>query len=141
VTASRPGPRSRFFFYGTLLDDDIRRGVIGRDVPIEPAALAGYRRVRAAGKWYPILVPGPAGERVDGGLAQGLTRAEIDRLVAYEGAGYRLSPTSVILPGGGSMNALVFLPLGSLNASAEPWDLATWQEREKPRVMRLGLWR
>lgn len=141
MTASRPGPHSRFFFYGTLLDDDIRRGVIGRDVPLEPAALAGYRRVRAAGKWYPILVPGPASERVDGGLVQGLAHAEIDRLVAYEGAGYRLSPTSVTLSDGGSMNALVFLPLGELKASAEPWDLASWQQREKSRIMQLGLWR
>ena len=140
VAAAAYGPRSRFFFYGTLLDDDIRRGVIGRDVALSPASLAGFRRVRAAGKWYPILVPGLARDQVMGALAERLTRAEIARLIAYEDAGYRLTQAKVTLADGAAAKALVFLPFRALKATAEPWDLASWQEREKPRVMRLRLW-
>ncbi|MCK6452815.1 MAG: gamma-glutamylcyclotransferase [Alphaproteobacteria bacterium] len=134
------GPASRFFFYGTLLDPDIARRVVGRDVTLEPAWLSGYRRVRAAGKWYPILVPGTPDDTVEGAVAGRLTRSEIARLVAYEGANYRLWPIGVVLAGGASARALVFRPRRSLKATGEPWDLASWQEREKPRVMRLALW-
>lgn len=134
------GPATRFFFYGTLLDPDIVQRVIGRGVALEPARLSGYRRVRAAGKWYPILVPATADDTVEGAVAERLTRPEIGRLVAYEGANYRLWPISVVLADGASARALVFRPRRSLKATGEPWDLASWQEREKPRVMRLALW-
>jgi hypothetical protein len=41
----------RFFFYGTLMDEDIRRAVLGDRAPdaVEPATLIGYRRMAAAG--------------------------------------------------------------------------------------------
>jgi hypothetical protein len=149
VTAARgraagPGPGARLFFYGTLLDPDIQKRVIGRAVDLRPAALQGFRRVRAAGKWFPILVPGLARDRVAGAVADGLSAREIARIVAYENDGYALKPVTVELEGAGRARALVFLPAGggtqALRPTAEPWDLARWQAREKPRVMRLKLW-
>jgi hypothetical protein len=139
---ARPG--ARLFFYGTLLDPDIQRRVIGRVLALRPATLAGFRRVRAAGKWFPILVPGLAGDRVAGALAQGLTAREIARIVAYENDGYALKPVTVELAAGARARALVFLPgsggSNALKPTAEPWDLAEWQRSVKPRVLRLGLW-
>jgi len=144
--AVRPRPGARLFFYGTLLDPDIQVRVIGRVLTgpaLEPATLRGFRRVRARGKWFPILVPGLARDRVGGAVALGLTAREIARIVAYENDGYALKPVTVALDAGRRARALVFLPgkggSRALEATAEPWDLARWQKAEKPRVLRLGL--
>ncbi len=137
------GPATRFFFYGTLLDRDLQEAVIGRTVPegaLTSASIAGFRRVRAMGKTYPILVPGLARDRVDGAIASGFTYREIERLVAYEGEGYALTTLPALLADGGTMTVQVFLPVaGSLKASNEPWDLASWQREHKPRTLARGL--
>jgi len=141
--AARLGPAARFFFYGTLLDPDIRVRVLGRALGpdrLEPASVAGFRRVRAVGKWYPILVPGLAGDVVDGAVASKLTRGEIAALIAYEGEGYDLVPvTARLTASGAAVSALVFLPAGGLlRPSNQPWELERWQREDKPRVMRRG---
>lgn len=145
--AVRPRPGARLFFYGTLLDPDIQRRVIGRELAggaLVPASLRGFRRVRAAGKWFPLLVPGLRTDRVEGGLALDLTAREIARIVAYENDGYALKRMTVELRGGKRARALVFVPgrggSRALKPTAEPWDLAEWQKSVKPRVLRLGLW-
>ena len=145
--AVKPRPGALLFFYGTLLDADIQRRVIGRvlsPAALAPATLVGFRRVRAAGKWFPILVPGQAGDSVTGAIAEGLTAREIARIVTYENDGYAMKPVTVALAGGEKKRALVFLPgkggANQLKPTAEPWDLLDWQAREKPRVLRLGLW-
>ncbi len=134
------GPSTKFFFYGTLLDADVRRIVVGRAVPdaaVTPAMLAGYRRVRVVGKWFPMLVPGLAGDTVDGVLAAGFGHAEIARLVAYEGPHYALERVALRLAGGKAATGLVFLArAGALKPSNEPWELEPWQRAEKPRVLR-----
>jgi hypothetical protein len=60
----------RFFFYGTLIDADVRRLVLGRLAPdeVEPATLSGWRRVKLAGVTYPGIVPDAKGW-VEGVLA------------------------------------------------------------------------
>jgi hypothetical protein len=136
----KPGPATRFFFYGTLMDADLRRAVVGRAVPddqVVPATLGGYRRVRVAGQWFPMLLPGLAGDAVDGVLASGFSRAEIARLVAYEGPHYALEPVRVRLAAGGAATGLVFLPRpGALRPGSVPWELDAWRRTEKPRVLR-----
>ncbi|MBL8834369.1 MAG: gamma-glutamylcyclotransferase, partial [Rhodospirillales bacterium] len=49
----------RFFFYGTLIDPDVRRAVLGRLAPasVEPATLKGWRRFSAKGVTFPIARP------------------------------------------------------------------------------------
>lgn len=137
------GPATHFFFYGTLLDADLQAAVIGRAVredALVPASIAGYRRVRAAGQTYPMLVPGRAVDRVDGAVASGFTRQEIDRLVAYEGDGYVLTALPAQLAGGGAATVQVFVPVaGALKASDEPWDLDRWRREDKPRTLARGL--
>lgn len=137
------GPATRFFFYGTLLDADLQAAVIGRAVPsdaLAAASIAGFRRVRAAGQTYPILIPGVGADRVDGAIASGFTYQEIERLVAYEGEGYALTTLSARLAEGGTTTVQVFLPVaGALKASNEPWDFARWQREDKPRTLARGL--
>ncbi|MGQ0676623.1 MAG: gamma-glutamylcyclotransferase family protein [Rhodospirillales bacterium] len=142
--AVKPRAGARLFFYGTLLDADIQKRVTGRVLALSPAALPGYRRVRAAGKWFPILVPGLGADRVAGAVAERLSAAELARIVAYENDGYALKRVTVLLAGGEPARALAFLPIKgaghSLKPTSDPWELADWQAREKPRVLRLGLW-
>ncbi|MCC6469738.1 MAG: gamma-glutamylcyclotransferase [Alphaproteobacteria bacterium] len=134
------GPATNFFFYGTLLDADIRQRVIGRpvgDETLTPATLAGFRRVRVTGKWFPMLVPGEAGDAVAGVIATGLSSQEAARLVAYEGADYGLEPVTLRLADGRTVQGQVFVPrAGTLKPSGEPWDLAAFQRDDKPRVLR-----
>ena len=75
---------ARFFFYGTLLDADMRRLVLGlgrADPALEPAELPGYRAVLAKGQRYPIPM-----KSTFAGLAGALTEpvdAEAAERLAY----------------------------------------------------------
>ena len=82
------------FFYGTLLDVDVRRLVLGvsaERLRLEPARLHGYRRMAKDRSTAPLLVPGP-GMWVEGLLARGLDRPQMARLCHFEGRNYRLAP-------------------------------------------------
>jgi hypothetical protein len=134
----------RFFFYGTLMDPDLRALVIGRTagIGIEPATLIGWRRRRAVGFAFPIAVPAP-GRRIEGVLARGLDRAALRRLCRYEDDGYRLVKVAVRLARSGrSVPALLFTPMrGRFRGGRGTWSLARWQRREKRRQLpRLRAW-
>ena len=82
------GGTDTYFFYGTLIDKDVRAVVLGRaaeDVTTIEDTLPGWRRVFMAGKTYPVVVPSP-GHTVDG------VRVEIpgahvrQRLTYFEGS-------------------------------------------------------
>ena len=122
----------RMFFFGTLVDPDLRAIVLGRDphaLDVERASVFGMRRSRALGEWYPILVPDPAG-RVDGLLAGGLTARDIDRLRFYEGIEYDLQPIQVFA-GDRHHTAHAFTATDRLAESGDAWDLSAWQRTDK----------
>jgi hypothetical protein len=123
------------FVFGTLLDRDLLAQVLGRDISdlrFTPAALDGYRRRRARGESFPILVPQPGG-RVDGLLIHGLTAADVARLRFFE-AGYELSPIQVATPEG-RYSVRFFSHSDRLTDSGEPWDLEIWRASDKPVEM------
>ncbi len=128
----------RFFFYGTLIDPDVRRAVLGRLAPVEaePAVLRGWRRVPAAGKTYPVIVADPRGA-VDGVVVRGLDRAARRRLERYEDDFYELIAVEVTLTGSGhKLETLVFAAGQQLSCrTARSWDLADWQRRHKRRFL------
>ncbi len=79
-----------FFFYGTLLDPDICRLVLRREVPPEsivPATLAGYRRYQVRNAPYPAAVRQPGAE-IDGIVLRDLDALDAARLSNFEGDGY-----------------------------------------------------
>lgn len=128
----------RFFFYGTLLDADMRRLVLGHAHPglaLEPAELPGYRAVLARGQRYPIPM-----KSTFAGLAGALTEPvdveAAERLAHYEGAGYRLARLTVQLAAGDPAAAAIFLPIAGLKPSTVAWDLARWQRLDKPAALR-----
>ena len=125
----------RYFFYGTLLDADIRRRVLGHAMapPGTPARLDGYVRVGVPGKSYPTLVAGPGS--VHGQLFDGVTPALRQRLTAFEGTGYREAVLTVATDTGVETTARVLV------ARCPPrvitgWSLERWRRVDKARFMR-----
>ncbi|MFQ5973469.1 MAG: gamma-glutamylcyclotransferase family protein [Alphaproteobacteria bacterium] len=129
----------RHFWYGTLLDPDVRGAVLGAAAARlrpRPATLEGYLRIRAPGGSYPLLVP--AAERqatVQGLLVQGITPAMERRLVRYEGHQYAIVEGPVHVAELGVVSARFFVARRP-PVSRAPWDLADWQRRHKARFMR-----
>ena len=126
----------RFFFYGTLIDADVRRLVLGRLAPdeVEPATLKGWRRVKLAGLTYPGMVADPKGS-VPGVLARGLDRVARQRLVRYEGDEYELVPVEVVAGNGKTVSAVTFVSGRALKRAAGSWEIADWQRRHKRRFL------
>jgi hypothetical protein len=123
----------RFFFYGTLVDPDVRRAVLGRLAPeaVEPATLPGWRRFAAKGVTFPIARPDPKAE-IEGVLARGLSAAAGRLLDAYEGDGYRRTKVEVVAAGK-PVAALLYVDDGSGTLVPTPaaWEYATWVKRDK----------
>ncbi len=123
----------RFFFYGTLIDPDVRRAVLGRLAPetVEPATLPGWRRFAAKGVTFPIARPDPKAE-MEGVLARGLSAAAGRLLDAYEGDGYRRTKVEIVASGK-TLSAILYVDDGSgtLVAAQGAWSYATWAKRDK----------
>ncbi len=127
----------RYFVYGTLLDADVRRAVLGKAVVrlhLRPATLKGFRRVAAPGRCYPTLRPDPRGQ-VDGAVLDGVTPAMAERLARYEGEEYRVIRHRVKVAGA-SLEALVFVPRAGRPPAGPTWDLIRWQTRHKRSFLR-----
>lgn len=129
-------PGATLFFYGSLLDADVRAAVLGPMAPpaTEPATLAGWRRVTAPGAIFPIVLRAADGE-VAGAIARGVPPAAVRRLDAYEGAGYRLEAVTVTLADGTPCEAQVYVPVRAVAGPGKPWDLDDWRRRHKRRFL------
>jgi Gamma-glutamyl cyclotransferase, AIG2-like len=126
----------RFFFYGTLMDEDVRRAVLGVRAlaPTESAILEGWRRVKMAGASYPMIVRA-RNHRVDGILMHGIDRRAHEMLQLYEGDEYAMIGV-VVAAAGAMVSARMFVPRPGLPVRGRgPWDLATWQRRHKRRFL------
>ncbi len=129
--------RRTFFFYGTLLDADVRALVIGAGAPaeLEPATLVGWRRLAHPRATYPMIVPAAADAAVEGAIARDLAPDTVSRLVVYEGPDYRIAAVEVRRAGGGTIAAEVFVPAGRFVGAGRTWDLVSWQRRHKRRYI------
>lgn len=120
----------RCFFYGTLMDPDLLAVVIGRAVPAgdrEPAALAGYRRVRVRAASFPALVPAVS-ERVEGLAVGRLSAQELDRARFFEGEEYALESVRITLRGPErEVPARAFVRTAALQVLDAAWSFADWR--------------
>lgn len=120
------------FFYGTLMDRDVLGLVVGRPFAqdgLEPATLPGWRRARALGQPYPIVLADPSGA-VEGVVVSRLGPDDTARLCRYEGDGYDLVPTEV-MQAGRTRQVHFFRPGAAFEADPRPWDFAAWVAEEK----------
>lgn len=127
----------RLFFYGTLLDEDIRTSVLGSDFlpdSVAPAILKGWRRVGVAGRTYPTLIPHPTG-RVSGLAVCGLDQAQMRNLLRYEGGEYCLREVRIRLECGALAPARTFLCRPGIRTSPHEWRLSQWRRRHKSAAL------
>ena len=128
----------RYFFYGTLIDPDIRRHVMGERAPaaVEPAKLPGWRRFSLKGASFPIARPDRTAA-IDGVLARGLDKEAGRLLDIYEGPGYGRTIVSAIDARGKAHDAVLFVEDGSVEfvAVPQPWDYEAWVRRHKKTFM------
>lgn len=122
------------FFYGTLRDPDVREAVLGRAAAARPARLDGHALRRIDGTPYPAVVP-VRGCSVAGDLVRLHGSAALRRLLAYEGADYRLSARLVRPVQGGVMRAHLFVARGGVRLVRSAWRLDRWQATGKARLM------
>jgi ADP-ribose pyrophosphatase len=125
----------RFFFYGTLLDDELRRVVFGHEVALAPATLSGWRRLQATGKHFPIIAADPGGS-VEGGVTPALGAGDVARLRHYEGDdNYGMREVEVRDHGGSRIAARIFVPRKGEFVGDGPWDLGEWQRVHRAAVL------
>jgi hypothetical protein len=131
-----------YFFYGTLCDADVQRLILGyRPGPrqLQPARLPGWRRKRARGRSYPVLLRAASGQ-VTGLLFRPARPGDAPRLTAYEGPEYVTRSLPVRCSrarGAAACRARVFLPAGpSLPAGFDDWTLRRWQRGDKAAFLR-----
>ena len=120
-----------FFFYGTLRDGEVRRRVLGRDLPaggLEDAILSDFRAVFVAGASYPTVIACP-GARTPGLLARRLAAGDAGRLAVFEGAPYQVRAFMVTGRRSGPLTARVFVIRGNTRATARAWTLESWARR------------
>ena len=120
------------FFYGTLIDPDVRAAVLGRlgdRAPAIPDTLAGWQAVGVRGRVYPVIVPASS-ESVTGirvTFAAAAARRAMDRLVAFEGAEYSLRTVRLV----SGEDAFVFTGSAVCRPDGRPWSFADWRRRHK----------
>jgi hypothetical protein len=127
-----------YFFYGTLMDPEVVREVIGRPLSgcsPKKASLAGFKRVNVADATYPALTPDPE-SHVAGVLVSKITALEASRISRYEGSDYTMQVFDVTLGDGSTEEARVFLPTQTLMLMDTLWDFDLWQKQDKKRFLK-----
>lgn len=120
----------RFFFYGTLMDPDVRAIVLGRETAlsmhVRDAVLFDWERRATSGVSYPIVQHRP-GEHINGLIVSGLDTMSRRALVAYEGPFFQLMRVNAYVANG-AREALVFVPAPESPLAPEPatWSYPNW---------------
>lgn len=131
---------TRYFFFGTLMDLDVLRLVVAREVPasaLAPARLHGFRRVRILRDSFPVLVE-DAAAAVDGVVFTSDGAEEDARILFFEDYDYDLAPCRPMLQSGETVDAMFCGTEEGVQASDEAWDLHRWAARHKAGFLELS---
>ncbi|MEX0922935.1 MAG: gamma-glutamylcyclotransferase family protein [Rhodovibrionaceae bacterium] len=126
-----------FFFYGTLLDADVRDLVmphLAGSLSLCPATLPGFRRVQANCGYFPVLSRHANG-RVEGAVVAGLDARALLLMAHFEGDEY-LPRRLPVVEAGQRRFLWVFMPAHGGYATGRGWSLARWQRGHKRRLIR-----
>ena len=125
-------PMKPVFVFGTLMDLDLFSAITSKSLQASdmvPAVAQGWKRVVAAGKSYPMLVPCPGGE-VGGFVIYDLDADDLAKMQFYETDEYQLTSIELMVKGQ-PIEAQVYLNSGRLTASEQPWSFDDWKASGK----------
>ena len=116
------------FCYGTLLESQIMRMVIGKEYTMQDATLLGYSRYLVKGGDYPGVVQNPQGE-AEGKLCLGVTSSDLKKLDRFEGELYRRQLVRVKAPYNRTVNAWCYVVprRSSMRLSKKEWSLEEYR--------------
>lgn len=128
----------RYFFYGTLMDAEVRSWILGEWIErrvLMPAVLPRYRRVYLRNRTYPVVVPA-LDHAVPGLLTENLDRRAAANLAEFESDEYVAADRTVVLASGTALTARVFLASRLAYPTSRDWDVGTWQRVHKAEFAR-----
>lgn len=127
-----------YFFFGTLMDPDVLRLVLGRDPgPFAAAAiLHGFERVRVEGESYPALAAAPAG-RVEGVLLRGYTAGDDLRIRYFEDFDFTIERCEVHTAAGAE-TAYFCGAVRNIAPTDLPWSYVDWAASEKEKFLQVA---
>lgn len=130
------GPRFDFFFYGTLVDAEVRALVIGRAMAAEPARLLDHATVPVGRGRFPMIVH-RTGAVAPGVVCREASLDEAARLSYFESEGrdYDARRLDVVVDGAAAIGAWVYVPTPRLKRGPGRWDFERWCRFEKPRFL------
>lgn len=135
-----------FFFYGTLVDADVRQLVLGRPIPdaaVRSATLQDFQRYSVLDQPYPAAVPQP-GSAIDGVVMPGASLVDAAKLTCFEGSDYEVQLRRVMIVGntGGSSederNAWVYIASERVPRGDPGWSIDDWRSRHKPAFFEIA---
>ncbi len=129
---------AEYFFYGTLMDPEVAREILGRPLSgCSPAQgiLPGYKRVCVEGASYPAIKLDPD-HHVDGLVVSRISELEAFRLKRYEGSDYDMLSLGIQVLDSVIENVRVFTPKETLKLTDTPWDFKRWQSEDKKRFLK-----
>lgn len=80
---------NKLFIYGTLIDSEIQKEIIGRELKLSPQILSGYKKskMEVSGTLYPLIVS-DINKEVKGFIVE-ITDEELQKIDAYETNAYK----------------------------------------------------
>ena len=120
------------FVFGTLLDEDVLRIVLGRKLPLDCrriARLSGYERQMLHDETYPVLVPAP-GREVAGKVLT-LSGRDMHRVMFFEADEYVLEAAQVFDANGCPLKVVLCAERAKRTGPRYPWSLQRWQREHK----------
>ncbi len=126
-----------FFFYGTLVDGDVRTLVAGAPLVAEPATLADHATVPVGRGVFPMIAHWQ-GATAPGLLCRGVALEAAARLSYFESEGvdYNARRLRLATEAGDKAEAWVYVPTARLRRGPGRWDFARWCRYEKDRYLR-----
>lgn len=130
--------RLPYFFFGTLMDPDVLRLVLGRDPgPYAAAAsLSGFARVRVADEAYPALVAAPDSE-VRGRLLREYSVEDDRRIRFFEDFDFAIEECEVVTADGVE-SAFFCGAVRNIRPMDRSWSYDEWVASEKERFLKVA---
>lgn len=118
---------ARVFIYGTLLNRDLLRIVLGREFKAQDACLSGFRSSWVKGQEFPMLAADP-NYTADGIVLENVSPEEIARLDFYEGPySYDLAEVEIDVDGE-KKRAQTYLPEAGKWTPDRAWSIDEWND-------------